>query len=100
MDEISQKLITHLTDKWGAAKCPMCKSGPWEVQAIVFGLDALSPGYIASGLPTMPLIPIVCRNCAYTVLINAKGTGLFTDEFLNNYNPQAESDSGSPGPKP
>ncbi len=87
MENIHQTIIKHLTEKWGNANCPMCKSGPWEIQGVIFGLTAFTPGYITSGVPTMPLVPVVCRNCGNTVLINAKSCDLFDEKFLREYSP-------------
>lgn len=87
MESIADRTIAHLKAKWQGKSCPMCAVGPWEVQETVFGLTAFTPGYIQPGLPTLPMIPITCRNCGYTAFVNAKSAGIVEDEELATYRP-------------
>lgn len=78
----------------------MCGVGPWEVQEVVFGLTAFTPGYIQPQLPSLPLVPITCRNCGYTALINAKSTGILKEEELATYRPSPTPPAPAPTPTP
>ena len=72
----SEKLIAHLSSKWGGRACPMCGGGPWNVHDTVFQLMEFHGGNIAIGGPVIPVVPVVCGNCGHTVLVNAITSGV------------------------
>lgn len=72
----SEKLIQFLNEKWGGRPCPMCSKGPWEVQGKIFQLNEFSQGNLVLGGPILPVVPVSCTNCGYTVLVNALLTGV------------------------
>ena len=65
------RFIEHLKTKWGGRPCPMCQLGPWEIQDSIYQLMQFNNGNLVIGGPILPLIPIVCKNCGHTVLVNA-----------------------------
>jgi hypothetical protein len=67
----SQKVIRHLQEKWGSRPCPMCSKGPWGVQDSMFQLMEFSEGALTLGGPLIPVVPVVCKNCGYLVLVSA-----------------------------
>jgi hypothetical protein len=66
----NQKMIAHLTAKWQNRPCPMCGSGPWNVQDSSFQLTEFNQGVMVLGGPVIPVVPVVCVNCGNTVLVN------------------------------
>jgi predicted nucleic-acid-binding Zn-ribbon protein len=74
----TKKFITFITEKWGGKSCPMCGKGPWSVQEKVFQLTEFHDGNMVIGGPLMPLVPVTCNNCGYTVVVNAIIAGAVT----------------------
>lgn len=72
----SNKIIGHLRDKWVSRPCPMCGIGEWEVQDSVFQLMQFQEGGLVLGGPILPVVPVTCRNCGNTVLVNAIVAGV------------------------
>jgi len=66
----TQKMIAHLNSKWHGKPCPMCGSGPWNVQDSSFQLTEFNQGGMIIGGPLIPVVPVVCANCGNTVLVN------------------------------
>ena len=67
----SDKMIRFLTEKWKGRSCPLCGTGNWNVQDMVFQLTAFSEGNMILGGPLIPVIPVSCDNCGNTILVNA-----------------------------
>lgn len=65
------KMISYLTEKWGVIDCPMCRKGPLQIQDKVFQLNEYHQGNLVVGGPLVPVIPVTCINCGYTLLVNA-----------------------------
>jgi hypothetical protein len=77
----SEKLITHLKEKWDGRRCPMCKSGNWSVQDKVFELREYHGGsMVIGGSALVPVVPVTCDNCGNTILINGIIAGLVKRE--------------------
>ena len=74
----NQKAIAHLQDKWGSRPCPMCGKGPWNVQTSTYQLTEYNEEGFVVGGPVIPVLPVVCRNCGHTVLVNAIVAGVVT----------------------
>lgn len=49
----------------------MCGEGPWTVQDKVFQLTEFHDGSLVVGGPLVPVVPVTCTNCGYTVVVNA-----------------------------
>lgn len=71
-----EKVIEHLKAKWGGKPCPMCGSGPWNVQNSTFQLSEFSEGNLVIGGPVIPVVPVICGNCGYVTLVNAIVAGV------------------------
>lgn len=67
----SAKLLEHLKVKWASRSCPMCGSGPWNVQDSTFQLTEFNEGSMVIGGPVIPVVPVICSNCGYTALVSA-----------------------------
>lgn len=71
----TKKFLAFLTEKWGNRDCPMCGTGPWEVQEKSFQLNEFNNGNLVVGGPIIPVVPVTCRNCGNTVLVNGLISG-------------------------
>lgn len=67
----TEKFIAFIGQKWEGRSCPMCGKGPWTVQDKVFQLSEYHGGSLVVGGPLIPLVPVTCTNCGYTVVVNA-----------------------------
>jgi hypothetical protein len=67
----TNKFIAFIGQKWGGRSCPMCGTGPWNVQDRVFQLSEFHDGNMVIGGPLIPVVPVTCGNCGYTVVVNA-----------------------------
>jgi hypothetical protein len=67
----TEKFIAFIGQKWDGRSCPMCGSGPWSVQDKVFQLTEFSDGNMVIGGPVIPVVPVTCNNCGYTVVVSA-----------------------------
>jgi predicted nucleic-acid-binding Zn-ribbon protein len=63
-------LIEHLNEKWGVRGCAQCGSTNWELQDSIFELRQFRGGTLVVDGPLIPVVPVVCRNCGNTVLVN------------------------------
>ena len=67
----TQKLLSHVREKWGSRPCPMCGQGPWNVQDRIYQLLEFNQGGLMVGGPVVPVVPVTCGNCGNTILVNA-----------------------------
>ena len=67
----TNKFIAFIEQKWGGRLCPMCGSGPWSVHDKVFQFSEFNEGNMVIGGPLIPVVPVTCNNCGYTVVVNA-----------------------------
>ncbi len=74
------KVIKFISDKWGNSSCPMCKNGSFEVQEKVFQLNEFKNGNLIVGGPLIPIVPVTCKNCGNTILVNALISGAVDKE--------------------
>jgi hypothetical protein len=74
------KFVEHLKQKWGTDRpCSMCGASDWNVTDSVFEMrEYHGPQSLVMGGPINPIIPVICKNCGNTVLVNAVVSG-----FLN-----------------
>jgi hypothetical protein len=72
MSSINQDaVLAHLKSKWQGRPCPMCNAGNWELQDSVFELRQFNQGTLVVGGVIIPVVPVICKNCGNTVLVNA-----------------------------
>lgn len=85
-----QKFLQFLKVKWAGRPCPMCGSGPWNVQDEAFELRAFQGGNLVLGAgPLVPVVVVTCQNCGNTMLVNAIVSGVVDRE-----QPNITSDAG------
>jgi len=60
---------THLADKWHG-KCPMCEANIWHISEKLFQLTEFFEGATVVGGSVVPVLPIACQNCGFTVLVS------------------------------
>lgn len=75
-----QKAIVHLQAKWAGRPCPMCGVSDWNVHDSTFQLTEFNQGSMVIGGPVIPVVPVICKNCGNTILINAIIAGLIKPE--------------------
>ena len=77
-----ERLLTALDQKWPDPKvCPVCKNTTWDTLDIVFELKSYSQGQESDEEETvMPLVPLTCKNCGNTILINVIAAGVIPAE--------------------
>lgn len=79
-DNDVKKTIQWLTEKWGDRPCPMCGAISWQVESHAYQMMEFSDGNLVVGGPVMPLIPVICRHCGNTILVNAILCGVVKNE--------------------
>lgn len=69
------EITGRLDEKWTKPNtCPICGISEWSVSEIPYVLQQMG------GKNAMPLYPVSCTNCGFTILFNAIVTGLFRDK--------------------
>jgi hypothetical protein len=73
------RILDHLNRKWITRReCPICMTAAWEIgqhataQVTLAGVD----GAMVIGGPVYPEVPVVCKNCGYTIRFNLVAMGL------------------------
>lgn len=79
----SETLIKKLNEKWQGRSCPYCQNTQWTVDtSIVTPIEVDENKNMMIGGKFQPLIPVSCRNCGNTVLVNGLILGCI-DEIEN-----------------
>jgi hypothetical protein len=73
----SREIIDFLNEKWNGTQCPMCHENEWNIEGI-FELREFKDGnlIVVNDCKIIPVIPVTCKNCGNTILINPLTTGL------------------------
>jgi hypothetical protein len=71
----SEAAIAWLQERWTIKICPFHGPTNWSIGDMIMTLP-FSGGGVNIGGPTYPLIPVICSQCGYTVLINAIVAGI------------------------
>ena len=58
------------------ASCPLCGQHDWSIQHDVYELRKYQPDGEVSDGHIVPIIPVVCKKCGNTVLINGCVAGV------------------------
>jgi len=75
--ELLQTLVANTFEKWDTPiLCPMCKKQEWAADVVVFELRQFLKGNIKLGGPILPIVPLTCNYCGYTIFVNAIKAGL------------------------
>jgi len=67
--------IKWLRSKWPNPVCPICTANNWQIAAIGEIRDFSGGGLVVGGA-LIPVMPVVCNNCGYTLLFNALVAGV------------------------
>ncbi len=70
-----EKLEKWLQSKGVLPNCPICTTNSWAIGDIVSALP-YTTGKIKLGGPTVPMVQIICKNCAHVLLFAAIPIGL------------------------
>lgn len=70
------KTLEHLRVKWNNTSCPMCGTNDWSVAEEIFELREFQDGNLVAGGPLYPVIPVSCKNCGMSLMINAIVAGV------------------------
>lgn len=66
-----EKMLTFLRKKWKNMECPYCGERSWAILNVVFSIKSeSSEGLPLGAIPIIAVIPVICKNCGNTVLIN------------------------------
>ena len=69
------KVIDFINDRWGKDfKCPYCNTEEFTITNSVYQLPAfnnIDTKITERDNTVFPVIPITCKNCGYTIFINA-----------------------------
>lgn len=81
--ELQEKMIVkikaHLPEGM-ISNCPVCKSkGIFAIGANLCGLQKFEDSMIIPGGPIVPLVPVICTTCGYTMLFNALYLGIIDE---------------------
>ena len=64
-------LLKWFDEKWKDHECPICHGHSWRVESTGFRLDRFAiRNQDPNGVPFLILIPVICKNCAYTALFD------------------------------
>jgi predicted nucleic-acid-binding Zn-ribbon protein len=78
LDPVSQQKFQD----WMKAKCllflcPCCAQRSWDVGGLISGITNPPGGNVnIADAHLAPFVPVVCRNCGYTILFSATVMGL------------------------
>lgn len=66
----TEKFLEKINNKWKGKQCPYC-GGTWLASDKIFELREYNNGdLVIGGTPIQPVVPITCKDCGNTVLIN------------------------------
>ena len=86
--EQEKKVLEWFNSKWiGNKICPICNEGMWNASPTIFEMREFRGGDMVVGKgKIIPIIPITCNNCGYTVNVNAVKIGVVDskEERKNN----------------
>ena len=76
-DEQQKHILDHLQKNWTAKTCPLCMEIKWSINTNVFEMrEYFKEKIVYANNTVFPVIPIVCGNCGYTILINTIKAGI------------------------
>lgn len=69
--------VNKLNVQWCDKICPICHQKNWQVEDSAYELREFQGGNLVVGNGSIiPIVPVMCRNCGYTILFNAMVNGL------------------------
>lgn len=81
-----EKIMDYMNSAWKDIKCPLCLKIQWVVPNTFYELRQYHRGNIqriTGRTAIIPVVPVTCARCGYTILINSIASGL-TNKDLNN----------------
>ena len=80
--EQHKQLVGHLQKQWKTpVSCYVCRSNDWDVSAELYELREFHGGnMVIGGSSLIPVSPVICKVCGYTVLINPLIAGVSLKE--------------------
>jgi len=71
-----KEIVKHIRKNWlHEASCPLCGQHDWSVQHDVYELVKRTENGSARDESVMPVIPVICKKCGNTVLVNGDIAG-------------------------
>ncbi len=68
----TERLLRNLETRWNRIPCPYCQNSAWTVDpSVVTTVEVNENKTMVIGGKFQPLVPVTCRNCGNTVLVNA-----------------------------
>lgn len=81
---MNERIIDYINSKWKNLNCPLCSGSQWATTEIIYELRQYHGRDIKPTETAMiPIIPIMCENCGYTLMVNSIAVG-FTKKESNN----------------
>jgi hypothetical protein len=75
--EEKAKLVQFIQIKWKLDDCPVCrKTETYDVSEQVYQIVEYPEMGRLSGEVVAPIVPVTCRNCGNTILVNALVAGV------------------------
>ncbi|PWK98196.1 hypothetical protein [Hallerella porci] len=69
--------LKKMNAQWQDKTCPICRAKNWQIEEGAYELREFQGGNLVLGNGSIiPVVPIMCRNCGYTILFNAIVNGL------------------------
>lgn len=69
-------ILNWFNTKWANQECPVCHEHSWKVETTGFRLERLTlAGQKIDGAPFLILVPVICKNCSYTMLFDNNDIG-------------------------
>jgi len=81
--EQADRVMAFIKSKWSPTfSCPCCGSKDWQATPKLFQVTEYvkSSGIALRAGSVFPVIPVMCTNCGYTLLINALIAGITIDD--------------------
>lgn len=73
--EQKNKLIDTLKAKGVRNGCPLCRNKEWVIgdeYVVLLPQEMLPDGGFVLGGPTIPVIPLLCKQCGYVAMLSSK----------------------------
>lgn len=88
---VEQDRLQLYLKKIHGTPCPLCGSNHWDLSDTVFYVSEFDPKTIRLGGNMFPIIPLTCRNCGNTYLINALVAKLIDPNVASEENVKKDS---------
>ncbi|HEX5703613.1 MAG TPA: hypothetical protein VFX97_10480 [Pyrinomonadaceae bacterium] len=76
IQERQNKIQSWFTSKGVSLDCPACRKNHWKLGSLIAAPVLDAAGNMVIGGENMPMVPMVCSNCAHVRLFAAIPAGL------------------------